>query len=122
MEKTLDKIVALAKNRGFVYPGSEIYGGLANTKPAKTIFRRTFSSSLQISITSASTICSIKPIIQNEINDGSLPSAERAVIFHSTKKSDLLFSEQAARYLHNRQITRGGQLQPAPCQRRCRCT
>jgi len=29
-EKTMDKIVALAKNRGFVYPGSEIYGGLAN--------------------------------------------------------------------------------------------
>ena len=28
--KTMDKIVALAKNRGFVYPGSEIYGGLAN--------------------------------------------------------------------------------------------
>ena len=25
------KIVALAKTRGFVYPGSEIYGGLANT-------------------------------------------------------------------------------------------
>ncbi len=31
MEKTMDKIVALAKTRGFVYPGSEIYGGLANT-------------------------------------------------------------------------------------------
>jgi glycyl-tRNA synthetase len=31
MEKSMDKIVALAKNRGFVYPGSEIYGGLANT-------------------------------------------------------------------------------------------
>ena len=31
MEKSLEKIVALAKNRGFVYPGSEIYGGLANT-------------------------------------------------------------------------------------------
>ena len=30
-EKTMDKIVALAKSRGFVYPGSEIYGGLANT-------------------------------------------------------------------------------------------
>lgn len=29
--KTMDKIVALCKNRGFVYPGSEIYGGLANT-------------------------------------------------------------------------------------------
>jgi glycyl-tRNA synthetase len=28
---TMDKIVALAKNRGFVFPGSEIYGGLANT-------------------------------------------------------------------------------------------
>ena len=31
MEKTMDKIVALAKARGFVYAGSEIYGGLANT-------------------------------------------------------------------------------------------
>ena len=31
MEKNMEKIVALAKSRGFVYPGSEIYGGLANT-------------------------------------------------------------------------------------------
>ena len=32
MEKfTMDKIVALCKNRGYVYPSSEIYGGLANT-------------------------------------------------------------------------------------------
>ncbi len=30
-EKTMEKIVALCKNRGFVYAGSEIYGGLANT-------------------------------------------------------------------------------------------
>ncbi|HNX64445.1 MAG TPA: glycine--tRNA ligase [Oscillospiraceae bacterium] len=30
-EKTMDKIVALCKSRGYVYPGSEIYGGLANT-------------------------------------------------------------------------------------------
>lgn len=30
-EKTMDKIVALAKNRGFIFPGSDIYGGLANT-------------------------------------------------------------------------------------------
>ncbi len=30
-EKTMDKIVALCKNRGYVYAGSEIYGGLANT-------------------------------------------------------------------------------------------
>ena len=29
-EKNIDKIVNLCKNRGFVYPGSEIYGGLAN--------------------------------------------------------------------------------------------
>jgi glycyl-tRNA synthetase len=28
---TMEKIVSLAKRRGFVYPGSEIYGGLANT-------------------------------------------------------------------------------------------
>lgn len=30
-DKTMDKIVALCKGRGYVYPGSEIYGGLANT-------------------------------------------------------------------------------------------
>ena len=30
-EKVMDKIVALCKGRGFVYPGSEIYGGLSNT-------------------------------------------------------------------------------------------
>lgn len=30
-KKTMDKIVALCKNRGFVYSGSEIYGGLSNT-------------------------------------------------------------------------------------------
>ena len=30
-EKTMDKIVALSKSRGFVFAGSEIYGGLANT-------------------------------------------------------------------------------------------
>ncbi len=31
VEKTMDKVVALCKGRGYVYPGSEIYGGLANT-------------------------------------------------------------------------------------------
>ena len=31
MEYSMEKIIALAKSRGFVYPGSEIYGGLANT-------------------------------------------------------------------------------------------
>ncbi|MDI9482001.1 MAG: glycine--tRNA ligase [Bacillota bacterium] len=30
-EKTMEKIVALAKNRGFIFQGSEIYDGLANT-------------------------------------------------------------------------------------------
>ncbi len=30
-EKDMEKIVALCKGRGFIYPGSEIYGGLANT-------------------------------------------------------------------------------------------
>ena len=30
-EKVMDKIVDLCKSKGFVYPGSEIYGGLANT-------------------------------------------------------------------------------------------
>ena len=30
-EKSMERIVALAKTRGFVYPGSDIYGGLANS-------------------------------------------------------------------------------------------
>lgn len=30
-EKTMEKVVALCKGRGFVYPGSEIYGGLSNS-------------------------------------------------------------------------------------------
>ncbi len=30
-EKTMEKIVTLCKGRGFVFAGSEIYGGLANT-------------------------------------------------------------------------------------------
>lgn len=31
MVKEMDKIVNLCKARGYIYPGSEIYGGLANT-------------------------------------------------------------------------------------------
>lgn len=30
-EVTMDKIIALCKNRGIIFAGSEIYGGLANT-------------------------------------------------------------------------------------------
>ncbi len=30
-EKSMEKVVALCKGRGFIFPGSEIYGGLANT-------------------------------------------------------------------------------------------
>ena len=31
MVKDMDTIVSLAKHRGFVFPGSDIYGGLSNT-------------------------------------------------------------------------------------------
>ncbi len=31
IKATMDKIVALCKNRGFIFPGSEIYGGMGNT-------------------------------------------------------------------------------------------
>ncbi|MCF8566954.1 glycine--tRNA ligase [Alicyclobacillus tolerans] len=31
MAGTMDQLVALAKHRGFIFPGSDIYGGLANT-------------------------------------------------------------------------------------------
>lgn len=30
-DNLMDKIVSLAKRRGFIYPGSDLYGGLANT-------------------------------------------------------------------------------------------
>ena len=30
-DKTMDVITALCRNRGFIFPGSEIYGGLANS-------------------------------------------------------------------------------------------
>jgi glycyl-tRNA synthetase len=31
VEKTMNKIVSLCKRRGFIFQGSDIYGGLANT-------------------------------------------------------------------------------------------
>ena len=31
IDKTMDQIANLCKNRGFIFAGSEIYGGLANT-------------------------------------------------------------------------------------------
>ena len=31
IKATMDKIVSLCKNRGFIFPGSEIYGGMGNT-------------------------------------------------------------------------------------------
>ena len=31
MTVTMEQLVALAKHRGFIFPGSDIYGGLANT-------------------------------------------------------------------------------------------
>ncbi len=31
MENIFEKVVALSKRRGFIYPGSDLYGGLANT-------------------------------------------------------------------------------------------
>ena len=31
MDKTIEKIVSLSKRRGFIFPSSEIYGGMANT-------------------------------------------------------------------------------------------
>ena len=35
-EKSMDKIIALCKNRGFVFAGSEIYGGLRNAFNSST--------------------------------------------------------------------------------------
>ncbi|MDE2588825.1 MAG: glycine--tRNA ligase, partial [Patescibacteria group bacterium] len=31
VENKMDQLVALAKRRGFIYPGSDLYGGVANT-------------------------------------------------------------------------------------------
>lgn len=43
MKITMEKIISLAKRRGFIFPGSEIYGGLANTwdyGPLGTLLKR----------------------------------------------------------------------------------
>jgi hypothetical protein len=40
-EKTLDKVKVLCDGRGFVYPGSEIYGGLI-TPIITAIFARLY--------------------------------------------------------------------------------
>ena len=48
-EKTMDKIVALCKNRGIIFAGSEIYGGLANPwdyGPLRAVFRHENGSNL----------------------------------------------------------------------------
>ena len=39
-EKTMEKLVSLCKNRGFIYAGSEIYGGLANSWDYRSEERR----------------------------------------------------------------------------------
>ena len=47
-EKLMDKIISLCKRRGFIYPGSEIYGGLAGTYdygPLGSILKRNIEDS-----------------------------------------------------------------------------
>ncbi len=47
MIATMDKVVALCKNRGFIFPGSEIYGGSANSwdyGPLGTEFKNNISN------------------------------------------------------------------------------
>ena len=42
---TMEKLVALAKQRGFVFPGSDIYGGMAHSwdyGPLGTELKRTY--------------------------------------------------------------------------------
>ena len=39
MAKTMEEIVAHCKNTGFIFPGSEIYGGLANSG-GKNLFKK----------------------------------------------------------------------------------
>ena len=45
-EKTLEKLVSLSKTRGFVFPGSEIYGGLAKRLGERNLSRRTNTMSV----------------------------------------------------------------------------
>ena len=44
-EVTMEKLVALCKNRGIVYPGSDIYGGLANAWGLRSAGRRSKTTS-----------------------------------------------------------------------------
>ncbi len=55
-EEHMEKIVSLCKRRGFIYPGSEIYGGLAGTYdygPLGTLLKRNIQESwIQFFVTS----------------------------------------------------------------------
>ncbi len=47
-EKLMEKIISLCKRRGFIYPGSELYGGLAGTYdygPLGSIFKKNIEDS-----------------------------------------------------------------------------
>jgi glycyl-tRNA synthetase len=47
-EKLMEKIISLCKRRGFIYPGSEIYGGLAGTYdygPLGSLFKKNIEDS-----------------------------------------------------------------------------
>ena len=44
----MDKIVALCKNRGFIFAGSEIYGGLANTWDSVSYTHLTLPTKLEV--------------------------------------------------------------------------
>ena len=73
-EKSMDTLVNLCKNRGFVYAGSEIYGGLANTwdygplgvepctKRPSTSTSMLCSSAMRAGSFSFSSASSVKPV------------------------------------------------------------
>lgn len=63
---SMEKIVSLAKRRGFVFPGSEIYGGLAGTYdygPLGVLLKRNIANAWRDSMTTRENVWEVEPAI-----------------------------------------------------------
>lgn len=62
----MQKIVSLAKRRGFIYPGSDIYGGLAGTYdygPLGSLLKRNIADTWRAAMTAHESVWEVEPAI-----------------------------------------------------------
>lgn len=65
-DELMQKIVSLAKRRGFIYPGSDIYGGLAGTYdygPLGSLLKRNIADTWRSAMTAHENVWEVEPAI-----------------------------------------------------------